>query len=238
VPAAEVADPAQACASIGALSGSAPLCDSGAAPWVCRSCDRPRITRQFSSSFIACGEGDTNVLGGRDVIATRIRPFGSRRSGHVGGAIADSIAVPREAFVGGQPGGLAAPVDVVCPVPRHPGARAETNVRKPIDSSATFPVRIIRSAHEIAWPYFCLIGQSRSARLVDVDVVGPAVEGRSAAARAAAAAAIGACDRCLRRCQDMRDELRTVVSEVGRPPILRIGPSASAGPLQRRVSSS
>ena len=34
------------------------------------------------------------------------------------------------------------------------------NVLKPIDSRATLPVRIIRSAHEIFRPYFCLIGQS------------------------------------------------------------------------------
>jgi hypothetical protein len=29
----------------------------------------------------------------------------------------------------------------------------------PIDSSATVPVKTIRSAHEILRPYFCLIGQ-------------------------------------------------------------------------------
>src|SRR5271166_6821612 len=34
------------------------------------------------------------------------------------------------------------------------------NVLKPIDSSARFPARIIRSAHEIFLPYFCLIGHS------------------------------------------------------------------------------
>src|ERR1700730_9640124 len=34
------------------------------------------------------------------------------------------------------------------------------NVLNPIDSRATLPVRIIRSAHEIFLPYFCLIGHS------------------------------------------------------------------------------
>ena len=34
------------------------------------------------------------------------------------------------------------------------------NVWKPIDSSATLPVKTSRSAHEIARPYFCLTGQS------------------------------------------------------------------------------
>jgi hypothetical protein len=31
---------------------------------------------------------------------------------------------------------------------------------KPIDSSAQLPAKIIRSAHEIFRPYFCLTGQS------------------------------------------------------------------------------
>ncbi len=34
------------------------------------------------------------------------------------------------------------------------------NVSSPIDSSAQFPAKIIRSAHEIFRPYFCLTGQS------------------------------------------------------------------------------
>ena len=34
------------------------------------------------------------------------------------------------------------------------------NVLKPIDSRATLPARIIRSAQEIFRPYFCLIGHS------------------------------------------------------------------------------
>ncbi|MNE49916.1 hypothetical protein D3C80_1444680 [compost metagenome] len=37
---------------------------------------------------------------------------------------------------------------------------AKPKVLKPIDSSATLPVRIIRSAQERLRPYFCLIGHS------------------------------------------------------------------------------
>ena len=37
---------------------------------------------------------------------------------------------------------------------------AKPNVLKPIDSKAQLPAKIIRSAHEIFRPYFCLIGQS------------------------------------------------------------------------------
>ena len=44
----------------------------------------------------------------------------------------------------------------------HTSSRPPANpkVLKPIDSKATLPVSIIRSAHEIFLPYFCLIGQS------------------------------------------------------------------------------
>ena len=37
------------------------------------------------------------------------------------------------------------------------GARLAT----PIDSNATLPARIMRSAHEILRPYFCLMGHSK-----------------------------------------------------------------------------
>ena len=37
---------------------------------------------------------------------------------------------------------------------------AKPSVLNPIDSRARFPVKIIRSAHEIFRPYFFLIGQS------------------------------------------------------------------------------
>ena len=90
----------------------------------------------------------------------------------------------------------------------------------PIDSSAKLPVKIIRSAQEIFRPYFCLIGQSSIAGLVEVHVVGPAVERReSLRARAAAAATVvdpvGA-----RAVPGHADEERSVVTEVGRPPVL------------------
>ena len=38
--------------------------------------------------------------------------------------------------------------------------KPKPNVLKPIDSMATLPARTSRSAQEIFWPYFFLIGQS------------------------------------------------------------------------------
>src|SRR5664279_3553240 len=61
----------------------------------------------------------------------------------------------------------------------HTSARppAKPNVLKPIDSSATLPVRIIRSAHEILLPYFCLIGQSSLRALSRLTLSGQLLRG-------------------------------------------------------------
>src|SRR3954462_6144519 len=53
-------------------------------------------------------------------------------------------------------------------VPQYVSSASQTSSRpppkpkvlKPIDSSAQLPARIIRSAHEICFPYFCLIGHN------------------------------------------------------------------------------
>ena len=50
-------------------------------------------------------------------------------------------------------------------------------VLKPIDSSATLPARIIRSAQEIFRPYFCLIGQSRRRALSRLTLSGQLLSG-------------------------------------------------------------
>src|SRR5688572_14733033 len=54
---------------------------------------------------------------------------------------------------------------------------AKPNVLKPIDSRATLPVRIIRSAHEILLPYFCLIGQSSLRALSRLTLSGQLLSG-------------------------------------------------------------
>src|SRR6266702_2437908 len=65
-------------------------------------------------------------------------------------------------------------------------------VLKPIDSRATLPARIKRSAQEIFRPYFCLIGHSRRRALSRLALPGHA------------------------------DEQAAIMAIVGRPPVLRI----------------
>src|ERR1019366_5164131 len=92
-------------------------------------------------------------------------------------------------------------------------------VLNPIDSRATLPARIIKSAHEIFRPYFCLTGQEQAARLVEVHVVRPAIERCEALLPSPGAAA--AIADAVRACTVPRhaDEQPSVVPEVGRPPI-------------------
>ena len=61
----------------------------------------------------------------------------------------------------------------------HTSARppAKPNVLKPIDSSATLPARIIRSAQEILRPYFCLMGQSNLRALSRLTLSGQLLSG-------------------------------------------------------------
>src|SRR4051812_13612794 len=54
---------------------------------------------------------------------------------------------------------------------------AKPKVLKPIVSSATLPVRIIRSAHEILRPYFFLIGQRRRRALSRLTLSGQLLSG-------------------------------------------------------------
>ena len=51
------------------------------------------------------------------------------------------------------------------------------NVLKPIDSSATLPARIIRSAHEILRPYFCFTGHSTRRALSRLALSGQLLSG-------------------------------------------------------------
>ena len=99
---------------------------------------------------------------------------------------------------------------------------AKPNVLKPIDSSATLPVRIIRSAQEILRPYFCLIGQSSRRALSRLHVVRPAVQRREALLAGSGAAAAVADAVRAGAVPGHADEQRPVVAEVGRPPFLRV----------------
>ncbi len=94
-------------------------------------------------------------------------------------------------------------------------------VSKPMSSSAQLPAKIRRSAQEIAAPYLLLDRPEQPAGLVEVPVVGPAVERREALrAGAAAAAPVGDAVRA-GGVPGHPDEQRAVVAVVRRPPLLR-----------------
>ena len=72
-----------------------------------------------------------------------------------------------------KPRVLGTPVHVFVRSPGIHATTGETNVLNPIDSRATLPASIMRSAQEIFLPYFCLIGQSSLWGLIEVHVVRP-----------------------------------------------------------------
>src|ERR1700758_4810534 len=102
---------------------------------------------------------------------------------------------------------------------------AKPKVLNPIVSSATLPVRIIRSAHEILRPYFCLIGHSKRRALSRLTLSGQLFSGAKRCwPRPAPPTAVADAIRA-RAMPGHADEERTIVAEVRWPPVLRIGHS-------------
>src|SRR3954466_5467452 len=94
------------------------------------------------------------------------------------------------------------------------------NVLKPIDSRATLPARISRSAQESFRPYFCLIGHSSRRALSRFALSGQLLTGAKRCWPRPAPAVADAVRACAVPCHP--DEQPAVVAEVGRPPILRV----------------
>src|SRR6516162_6345023 len=94
-------------------------------------------------------------------------------------------------------------------------------VLNPIDSRATLPARIMRSAQEIFRPYFCLIGQSSRRALSRLALSGQLLRGAKRCVPAGPAAAVA---DAVRACAAPRhpNEKRPIVAIVGRPPRLRV----------------
>ncbi|MNZ25735.1 hypothetical protein D3C78_429050 [compost metagenome] len=170
-------------------------------------------------------EGGADVLGCLHVVAAGVRPFGvDVDQPHVGGAkgcreltiALDPIGVDPE------PGYFITPVDVLI---RLPHIRAATT--KSEGSKAHGLQRDVAGEDQQIGPgdlvaVLLLDGPEQAAGLVDVDVVGPAVEGGEALLATTATAtairdAIGACG-----VPGHADELGTVVTEVRRPPLLGV----------------
>ena len=170
------------------------------------------------------GEGLADVARRGERIGIAVRAFRiDVDQAHLHGAERiGELALAAVALVA-EPLALRAPVDAPRGSQTSSRPPPKPKVLKPIDSSATLPARIIRSAHDSLRPYFCLIGHSRRRALSRLPLSGQLLSGAkrcSPLPRAAAAVddAVGA-----GAVPGHADEERTVVAVVGRPPVLRIG---------------
>ena len=170
-------------------------------------------------------EGGPDVLGGGQVVAAGVRAFRvDVDQAHVGGAERlNQIAVAGEAHVVIQPGDLATPVHVFVRLPHVRTAAAEADGPE----AHGFQRDVAGKDQQVGPGDFLAVllldRPQQAARLVDVDVVGPAVERCEALlAPAAAAAAVG--DPVgPGGVPGHADELRPVMAEVRRPPVLGVG---------------
>ena len=198
------------------------------------------------------GEGFADVMGGCDRVGVAFRTFrvhvdqahldGGQRvfqvaAGGAGAAllIAVTVGIGRDLAVAGA--GLALAVAVIAAQPGRFGTPVDVQVRFPHVLAATGETeglethgfqRDVAGQDQQVSPgdlvaVLLLDRPDQAACLVQVDVVGPAVQGReallaTACTATAVANAIGA-----GAVPGHADEQRTIVAEVGRPPILRIG---------------
>ena len=167
-------------------------------------------------------EGFANVPGCGDGIRVAIWPFRihvDETHLHRAQRIL-KITVARVALVG-QPLAFRAPVELF----RFPDILAPAAKTEGLEAHRLEP-DVARENHQVGpgdFPaVFLLDWPEQPARLVEVDVVGPAVEWRKAllAGSGSAAAVADAVRACAVPCHS--DEQRTVVAKVGRPPLLRV----------------
>ena len=169
-------------------------------------------------------EGLPDVTAGGDRIGVAVRPFGVHvNQTHLhGGERVLEIPVTRIAVVA-KPGVLAAPVDVLLGLPDVLASAAEAEGLE----AHRLQSAVAGEDHQVGPgdcpAVFLLDRPEQTARLVEVHVVRPAVEGRQALGagpRAAAAVthAVGA-----GAVPRHPDEEPPVVTPVGRPPVLRVG---------------
>lgn len=170
------------------------------------------------------GERLADVPGRRDRIGVAVRAFRiDVDQAHLDrGERVLQIAIAGVALVA-QPGGFGTPVDILFRLPHilAPAGEAEGLEAHRLQRD------VAREDHEVGprnvAAVLLLDRPQQPARLVEVGVVGPAVERREAllAGTGAAAAVAGAVRAGAVPCH--ADEQRAVVAEVGRPPVLRGG---------------
>ena len=170
------------------------------------------------------GEGLAHVAARGHGVGVAVRALGVHvDQAHLhGGQRVLELAVAAVALVA-QPGVFAAPVDVLLGLPDVRAAAAEAEGLE----AHRLQRAVAGQDHEIGpgdlVPVLLLDGPEQAARLVQVAVVGPAVDRREAlVAGAAAAAAVGGAVGA-GAVPGHADEQAAVVAPVGRPPLLRVG---------------
>ncbi len=166
-------------------------------------------------------EGRPDILGGGHEIAAGVRPFRVHvDKPHVRGAEGPQVPIAAEAPIVAQPLNLLAPVHVLVRLPHILAARAEAEGLEAhgFQRDVAGENQEVRPGDLLA--VLLLNGPEQAARLVKVGIVRPTVEGSEALLAAPGTApaigyAIGA-----RRMPGHADEERSVVAEVGGPPVL------------------
>ena len=125
----------------------------------------------------------------------------------------------RMAFVG-EPLAFRAPVDILLWLPDVFATAGESSVLNPIDSRAQLPAKTMRSAHEILFPYFCLIGQSSRRALSRFALSGQLFRGAKRCVPSLAPPRPSVTRYVPALCQAIRINSGAVVPVVGRPPVL------------------
>ena len=168
-------------------------------------------------------ESGTDVLGGGHVVSAGVRAFRvDVDQAHVGGAERPQIPIAAEALVNAQPRDLLTPVHVLVRLPhvRTAGAEAEGPEAHRLQRDVAGEDDQVGPGDLLA--VLPLDRPQQPARFVEVDVVGPAVEGREALLAPAAAAA--SVDDAIGSgaVPSHADEEWAIVPEVRRPPVLRV----------------
>ena len=181
-------------------------------------------------------EGFTNVAGSRQRIAAAVRALGVHiDEAHLDGAERlrqlplATVAIVLEPLL------LVAPVNVLI---RFPGIGASAAETEGLEAHG-LESDVAGEDHEVGpgnlLAVLLLDRPEQAPRLVDVDVVGPGVQGRETLLPAATAAA--SVERAVGAgaVPGHADELRTIVAEVGRPPVLRVGHQRHEVLLERLI---
>ena len=218
-----------------AASGSGPTCDAvagavGLAEGVAAGDQRDRllVVHRHAAERLA----DVPGRGERVRVAVRAFRVDVDQAHLHGGERVFELPVAGVALVA-EPLGLGAPVDVLLGLPDvlAPAGEAEGLEAHRLQRDVAGEDHQVGPRDLVA--VLLLDRPQQPARLVEVGVVGPAVERREALLAGAGAAAAVADAVGAGAVPRHADEERPVVAEVGRPPVLRVGHQRRRGPSSR-----